>query len=127
LQIRCFRGEEVISESTETDRPVHIARLQHSSFGYALANGTIGVYDTPSQRRWRVKSKHQVTAITGFDLDGDGHPELVSGWANGKLEVRSDRSGEVIFKDNLGAPISAIVQADYRSDGRTEVSWRCWG
>ena len=81
----------------------------------------MGVYETKSQRRWRVKSKHEVTAITGFDLDGDGHPEVVSGWANGKLEVRSDRSGAVIFKDNLGAPISAIVQADYRSDGRTEV------
>jgi hypothetical protein len=120
-QIRCFRGEEVISESTETDRPIHLTRLHHTSFAYALANGTIGVYETPSQRRWRVKSKHQATAITGFDLDGDGHPELVSGWANGKLEVRSDRSGEVIFKDNLGAPISAIVQADYRADGRTEV------
>ena len=101
-------------------------------------------------RRWRVKSKHEVTALCGFDLDGDGHPETISGWANGKIEVRSDRSAEVIFKDTLSAPVSArhlirtvpcvaslhravshrctalrrlqaILQSDYRSDGHTEV------
>ena len=82
-----------------------------TSFGYALANGTIGVYDKTSrvcliesdtrQNRprvtpvdaprqvWRVKSKHTVTAIAGFDLDGDGQPELISGWSNGKIEVRA--------------------------------------
>ena len=62
-----------------------------------------------------------MTALCGFDLDGDGHPEVISGWANGKIEVRSDRSAEVIFKDTLSAPVSAILQSDYRADGHTEV------
>ena len=81
----------------------------------------MGVYEKPGQRRWRVKSKHEVTAISSFDLDGDGQPELISGWANGKFEVRSDRTGEVIYKDTLGAAVSAILQADYRCDGHTQV------
>ena len=38
-------------------------------------------------RRWRVKAKHEVTSISGFDLDGDGEPELISGWSSGKFEV----------------------------------------
>jgi len=57
------------------------------------------------------------------DLDGDGQPELISGWSNGKFEVRSDVTGEVIFKDYMrdGTSVSSILRADYRGDGRTEV------
>ena len=68
---------------------------------YALANGTVGVYQSAGQRRWRVKMKHEVTSILGFDLDGDGEPELISGWSNGKFEVCSEigpdraRSGQM--------------------------------
>ena len=34
--------------------------------------------------------------------------------SNGKFEVRSDRTGEVIFKDNLGASVSSILKAAAR-------------
>jgi len=122
-EIRVFSGEVVVSETTETDRIAALCPIRKTTFGYALANGTVGVYTGPGQRRWRVKSKHQVTCISGFDLDGDGQPELLSGWSNGKFEVRSDTSGEVIDKDMLrdGAAVSGLLQADYRGDGRVEV------
>ena len=122
-EIRVFRNEEVVSETTETDKIVALTPMRRHTFGYALSNGTVGVYTAPGQRRWRVKSKHTPTAIIGFDLDGDGEPELISGWSNGKFEVRSDMTGEVIFKDAMrdGASVSGILQADYRGDGRVEV------
>lgn len=41
------------------------------------------LHDRPNVRRWRVKAKHDVTSITGFDLDGDGEPELISGEGRG--------------------------------------------
>ncbi len=56
-------------------------------FGYALVNGTIGLYDR-LDRVWRVKSKHTVCALASFDLDGDGVPELISGWGNGRVSKR---------------------------------------
>lgn len=121
FEIRVFRNEEVISETTETEQIVALAPMRRTTFAYALANGTIGVYDKPGSRKWRVKSKHEVCALLGFDLDGDGMPEVISGWGNGKLEVRSDTTGELIYKDYMVGAVSAILSADYRNDGHTEL------
>lgn len=47
------------------------------------------------------QSKNQAVAIYSYDLDGDGVPELITGWSNGKIDARNDRSGEVVFKVGL--------------------------
>ncbi|KAK9814709.1 hypothetical protein WJX72_010246 [[Myrmecia] bisecta] len=120
FSIRIFKGENVISEIIETDRVIGLTPIHHTRFGYALANGTIGVYEQ-SVRAWRVKSKHSVGAISSYDLDGDGIPELISGWSNGRMEVRSDATGEVIYKDILPCSISGIVRGDYRCDGTDQI------
>lgn len=61
---------------------------------YALANGTVGVYDRNS-RYWRIKSKNQAVSIFSYDLNADGVPELITGWSSGKLDARSSHNGEV--------------------------------
>lgn len=38
-----------------------------------------------------------------------------------QVDARSDRTGEVIFKDNFASSIAGIVQGDYRKDGNTEL------
>lgn len=65
-----------------------------------------------------MKSRHQPTCINSFDLTGDGVPELLSGWSNGKFEVRSEKTGETLFKESFGAPISSVLCADFRGNGR---------
>lgn len=120
FEIRIFQQEEVISEVTETDRVIDLAPIRMTLYGYALGNGTIGVYNRAS-RVWRVKSKNSAMCLSAFDLDADGVPELISGWSNGKIEVRNDQNGEVIYRDHFSSPVSAIVQADYRMDGRQEI------
>lgn len=60
--IRIFQGEEVISEVTEAAKIVELCRIRGKRYGYALENGTIGVYEGGS-RVWRVKSKHQCMAL----------------------------------------------------------------
>mmetsp|Transcript_23820 Transcript_23820/g.38039 ORF Transcript_23820/g.38039 Transcript_23820/m.38039 type:complete len:713 (-) Transcript_23820:128-2266(-) len=120
FEIRIFNNEDVLKEITETDVVTRVEPVCKTRFAYALMNGTVGVYDRMS-RAWRVKSKNRVNAISCFDLDNDGIPELIAGWENGKVEVRNQNSGEVMHKDYFQAPIAALVGADYRLDGRSTL------
>ncbi|KAH3884129.1 hypothetical protein DPMN_008100 [Dreissena polymorpha] len=118
--IRVFREDEIIAEMTETEAITCLCPMQGSKFGYALANGTVGVYDKTA-RYWRIKSKNQAITINSFDLDSDGVAELITGWSNGKMDARSDRTGEVIFKDNFNHAVAGVVQGDYRHDGKQQL------
>ncbi|XP_072026618.1 BBSome complex member BBS2-like [Amphiura filiformis] len=120
FDIRVFQDDEIIAEMTETEAITSLCTMNNSRFGYALANGTVGVYDK-SARYWRIKSKNQAVSVLSFDLDNDGVPELITGWSNGKVDARSDRTGEVVFKDNMSAAVAGIVTGDYRMDGNTEL------
>eukprot|EP01062_Namystynia_karyoxenos_P003922 TRINITY_DN11382_c0_g1_i1.p1 TRINITY_DN11382_c0_g1~~TRINITY_DN11382_c0_g1_i1.p1 ORF type:complete len:748 (+),score=285.65 TRINITY_DN11382_c0_g1_i1:82-2244(+) len=117
-EIRIFKNEEVVTETTETDKVLALHPLRGTRYGYALGNGTVGVYDR-HQRAWRFKSKHRVSCVSAHDVDCDGVPEMISGWQNGKVEGRHERTGESLFKDSFPSPVSALVVADYRMDGRS--------
>ena len=114
--IRILAGNQVETEVTEVDAVTHLASLAGESFAYALSNGTVGAYDG-ANRAWRVKSKHRVTALGAFDLDGDGVPEIVTGWSGGKIEVRDPTSGAIVYKDTFGDAVSAVLGAEYLGDG----------
>lgn len=120
FDIRVFKEDEIIAEMTETESVTCLYPLHGSRFGYALANGTVGVYDKTA-RYWRIKSKNQAISIHSFDLDSDGVPELITGWSNGKIDARSDRTGEVIFKDNFPVAVAGVLEGDYRMDGKLEL------
>ncbi|XP_042890069.1 Bardet-Biedl syndrome 2 protein homolog [Penaeus japonicus] len=120
FDIRVFKREEILFEMSETEAVTALCPMHGSRFGYALANGTVGVYEKIS-RWWRIKSKNQAIAIYSYDIDGDGVPELITGWSNGKVDARNDRSGEVVFKDNFQATVAGIVQGDYRMDGKNQL------
>lgn len=120
FEMRIFHHEDVIKEITETDIIIRVEPIHKTRFAYALMHGTVGVYERMS-RAWRVKSKNRVNCINCFDLDNDGIPELIAGWENGKVEVRNEKSGEVLCKDYFQAPIAALVHADYRLDGRNTL------
>ena len=84
FSIQALYQDSVAAVIVEAEKVIGLAALDGTKFGYALANGTVGVYDKGT-RAWRVKSKHTLTALCSHDLDGDGEMELISGWSNGRV------------------------------------------
>ncbi|XP_038857125.1 Bardet-Biedl syndrome 2 protein homolog isoform X3 [Salvelinus namaycush] len=120
FDIRVFKEDELVSEIPENETVTSLCHMHGSRFGYALANGTVGVYDRTA-RYWRIKSKNHAMSIHAFDLNADGVVELITGWSNGKIDARSDRTGEVIFKDNFSSSVAGVVEGDYRMDGQIQL------
>ncbi|KAM4614369.1 BBSome complex member BBS2 [Discoglossus pictus] len=120
FDIRVFKEDEIVAEMTESETVTAMCPMYASRFGYALSNGTVGVYDRTA-RYWRIKSKNLAMSIHAFDLNSDGVCELITGWSNGKVDARSDRTGEVIFKDNFSSAVAGVVEGDYRMDGKTQL------
>uniref|UniRef100_A0A8C5WVB1 Bardet-Biedl syndrome 2 protein homolog n=1 Tax=Laticauda laticaudata TaxID=8630 RepID=A0A8C5WVB1_LATLA len=120
FDIRVFKEDEIVAEMSETEIITALTSMSPTRFGYALANGTVGIYNQAA-RYWRIKSKNQAMCIDAFDINSDGVCELITGWSSGKIDARSDRTGEVIFKDNFASSIAGIVQGDYRMDGSTQL------
>ena len=121
FEIRVFRKEELIYEITEVDRVLFLCALKKDFFAYGLSNGSIGVYCGPKSRAWRVKTKYRVTALLAFDIDGDGVPEVISGWEHGLVTARRMTNGEVIFRETFNAPIAGLLKGDYRQNGNEQL------
>ncbi|XP_046748192.1 Bardet-Biedl syndrome 2 protein homolog isoform X2 [Diprion similis] len=120
FEIRALKGDSVAWDVKETAPVTALVALSGCQFGYAVGNGTVGVYET-GQRLWRVKSKHRVVAIRGYDVNGDGTEELVTGWSSGKVDARVPATGEVVFRVQLSAAVAGIARADYRRTGRPDL------
>ncbi|CAD5110876.1 DgyrCDS241 [Dimorphilus gyrociliatus] len=136
FDIRVFQEDAILAELSETDVILDLCRMSDNKFGYSLNNGTVGVYDK-NTRLWRIKvskvlyiitlpltfnyffqkSKNHPTSLHSFDLNGDGVDELITGWSNGKFDVRTDKAGEVIYKDNMKTAVAGIVHGNYKMDG----------
>ncbi|XP_012280111.1 Bardet-Biedl syndrome 2 protein homolog [Orussus abietinus] len=120
FEVRAQKEDSVLWEMKETAPVTALTPLPNRQFAYAVRNGTVGVYES-NQRLWRVKSKHRVVAIRGFDVNGDGIAELVTGWSSGKVDARTAKTGDVIFRIQLNAGIAGVIDADYRRTGRSDL------
>jgi Bardet-Biedl syndrome 2 protein len=59
--------------------------------------------------------------LASYDIDGDGVAELITGWSNGKVDARSSRTGEVVFRDVLSHGIAGLVTGDYTMSGKPQL------
>lgn len=119
-QIRIFSQEEVIHEVTESDVLRCLAPMAGAHYGYALDNGTCGVYNN-AMRLWQNKSKEKAVSMCSFDLNNDGVPELVTGWNGGHFDVRNQETGELVYKDEFGSDIAKVLATDFRGDGTLQL------
>ena len=116
-----FKKDAIIFELTETDAVTCLCSLGPQLFAYALSNGTVGVYQTNGERLWRIKSKNQPVTLFGWDVNNDDQIELLTGWSNGKVDIRVAHTGEVLYRENLKNSIAGIMIADYNMDGKKEL------
>ncbi|XP_077292762.1 BBSome complex member BBS2-like [Arctopsyche grandis] len=118
--IKIFKEEQTLLEISETEAVIGLAVMQETRFAYSLLNGTVGIYEE-GIRLWRVKSKNVPISIHCYDLLGNGNNQLITGWTNGKIDCRDIKSGEVLFKDNMGNSIAGITEGDYRGSGKLDL------
>ena len=54
-------------------------------------------------------------------MTGDGSNEIVFGFADGTIEARCFRTGELLFEDAFDAPLAAVVVARARLRGSGDL------
>ena len=54
FDLRVFKDDAIIDETSESDAIVALQPVGGKRFAYALANGTLGVYEN-LERIWRIK------------------------------------------------------------------------
>lgn len=120
--IRVFHAEAVIAEIREADIASTLTSitLKPEAFGFALANGSVGVYNDVN-RVWHEKTGAEVVDVTSYDLDADGVAELIIGLSNGKFQVRNIDDGKLIYEDSMGSSVAKLVQGDFKMDNNTMV------
>lgn len=118
--IRIFNNEELEHEIMENAKISGFAQMDKGKFAYTLDNGGVGVFKG-KQRIWKAKAKNKVMSIVSGDVTGNGVLDMILGWSNGKLEVRSENKGENIFKKSLKQTIAKCFYTDYRMQGKSQV------
>ncbi|RCN48036.1 FG-GAP repeat protein [Ancylostoma caninum] len=95
-ELRIFKNDLMRAELLETDAVIVLQGFDRNRFGYALANGTVGMYHQ-DQRLWRIKSKSVITAILPYP----NNDMITCVWSSGKIDVRSiNENGEVVCRDS---------------------------
>jgi len=67
FSIRVYKGEELIFDINENAKITALSRIKNNVFGFALSNGTFGVYYT-RKLLWKHKKQAKVTSIVGMDF-----------------------------------------------------------
>ncbi|GAB0088836.1 Bardet-Biedl syndrome 2 protein homolog [Sergentomyia squamirostris] len=116
--IKIYKQDTLLYEFTENGMIVDLMRPGH--FAYASDNGTVGVYEK-NLRLWRIKSKHKPTSVIDYDFLGMGTSQLLTGWDNGKMDIRDISTGSVLFKIYLSVGITKLLKSDYRGIGKIDL------
>lgn len=68
-------------------------------------------------RRTALKSSAPSDEIVRLDIDGDGRPDIVERWWNGKRVRWLDENGDLSASDTRGDQVNDVLQVDRNGDG----------
>lgn len=120
FELKILKDDEVVSEITENGPIIEMCSFDNNLYGYGIKNGTIGIYNN-AERLWRKKGKNQISSLTAYDIDADDSQELITGWTNGKVEMRRQTDGHLVCKDKMDSTIAGSFVCDFRKNGRNEL------
>jgi Bardet-Biedl syndrome 2 protein len=118
--IRMYKNENNISEINENTKIVLIHSVANSKFVYGLENGTIGLYER-GERLWKKKEKGFMTSCISYDFNSDGLEEIICGLSTGKVQMRNESNGEVIYQFELKNEISKLLLGDLNNSGKNQI------
>eukprot|EP00045_Choanoeca_perplexa_P013318 m.150699 g.150699 ORF g.150699 m.150699 type:complete len:743 (-) comp16318_c0_seq4:57-2285(-) len=117
FDLRIFNKDaDMLHEFAQREAVTLLCALSGRSFAFALSNGTIGVLNSTTVA-WSHKLKAPATSLAAFDVNLDGVPELVVGYASGGFDVRAPNTGDVLVQDKFDDPVAGFAVIDYRLEG----------
>ena len=63
FEIRIFAEDEILAEITETEAVTALTPVEEGRFGYALANGTVGVYEKTTRYQQFMSTVYFIVSV----------------------------------------------------------------
>jgi len=118
--IRIYKDEKSSLEINENTKIVLIQPYENTKFVFGLDNGTMGIYER-GEKVWKKKQKGILNSCLCFDLNNDGVAEIICGLSTGKIQIRSEQKGDVLYEIELSSPIAKILLGDLNNSGFDQI------
>lgn len=77
------------------------------------------------RRRYILLSNKQekgcLNSCITLDINDDGFDEIICGWSTGKIQVRNEQNGDVLFELELGKEIAKVLLGDLNNSGKQQI------
>jgi Bardet-Biedl syndrome 2 protein len=118
--IRIYKDEKSSLEINENTKIVLIHPYENTKFVYGLDNGTVGLYER-GEKFWKKKQKGILNSVLCIDINHDGIAEIICGLSTGKLQIRNEQKGDILYEFELKFSISKILFGDLNNSGFEQI------
>lgn len=108
--IGVFKGEELLYEIDASAAVTSLCSFGICFFGFALRNGSYGVYEGRTLL-WKEKDKEGIVGMS--TIYGEKRNGVVIGFRNGKVEVRDNLTGQKYYQCQMDGQISSLLRSKF--------------